>query len=358
MSNLFQNIETITFSKSANQFLYFLSHAPIFKRFFHADLVGEYEAKSGISLALRSIGYLYAFLKKVFYLSLIVSFMELMEDRATFGHIFFFLTIAGACVKRIFNFSEEKHYLFLRLYRMPAMRYVKYTLHHYLFFETLYFGIALLFVSKFTSIPYWHMLIYLAMYLSLHLIGEAIYFFFIMRNECKITNENRILFTTFGLGLFFFLCAMQVFFTKLYIGEMGMLIISMIVSLLGIYAYDYLLHKPNYHRIFKYNLSLDAIAEANTFAGGGTYAFISLMEMQENLDDSAIQGDKKGYEYIHAAFQNRYRKSLYRGQIWYMLIEIVIGLALLIIPFFFPDFDRSTIAEFTTKDLAAVLYLI
>ena len=52
-------------TKLANTIIHFLSQAPILGYFFHKDLVSEYEAKSGINLAINSISYLYDFLKKI-----------------------------------------------------------------------------------------------------------------------------------------------------------------------------------------------------------------------------------------------------------------------------------------------------
>ena len=109
-------------TRTTNEFIHFLSKAPIFSHFFNKDLVGEYEAKSGINLVVNSFSYLFDFIKKVIYAVLLAVIFE--NVKGGFAFFFILLTIAGTIHRKINNFDIED-YNYVLLLKVDSFKYVK-----------------------------------------------------------------------------------------------------------------------------------------------------------------------------------------------------------------------------------------
>jgi len=360
---LLKQIEHLSLTESANQFFYFLSNAPILKKFFHSDLVEEYEAKEGISLAIITIRILKAFIYKIVYVFIVCSLLANVSNEAYF-HSFFFMTLIGTMLRSIIRF-DENDYTVISLLHMNEKEYVKYRLNLYIVKELLTFSFAYFFLSKIFEISYLYLFISIFLYLGMHLYAEMLRFKNMVKNnylsEINKKQQNLMIIAIITCLLmigavqlinYFYLIDISFIMMKVYY------LVTAVFSMLGIYAYRYLNQFKDYKKIFKYNLTLDKINQSNVETSKFGNIVINLKQMSDEIQISKIDNNKHGYNYISAAFDSRYGKSFNKSTRTVLIITVVVGLCALIIPFFLDDYIRHNFAIEIIKNLRILFYVI
>ena len=355
---LWNRIETIKQIESANTFINFLATAPILKRFFHSDLSGEYEAKEGIALAVRTLNYLTAVLYKAIYVVVLYALVEVLSEGNydAFGHVFFFMTLIGASLKEIISYTNEDH-LFTRILRIDAKEYVFYNIDFYLIKEFRLFTLLFLVLAKATDLSIYSLLLYLFMYLGMHMTSTYIRFHFIKKNSYLLGNVNKKSISTIISIIVISLAAIVVVrFPGIYIHAKIMYVIAGLCTALGIYSYIQLRKIDYYDTIFKRNLTVEKLADKAVAVSGGQFSFIDLAAMSKAMEITEIDSKYKGYRYIHEAFKSRYKKTLKRGRLITFIIILVLGLSGLILPFFFDG--RYDVGPFIYEQLRMLFYIV
>ena len=360
---LVKQIEHLSLLQSSNQFFYFLSTAPILKRFFHSDLVEEYEAKQGISLAISTIRILKAFLYKIVYIFIIFT-LSVNVSNNTYFHSFFFLTIIGVNLRYIIHFDEDD-YTVISLLHMNEKEYVRYRINLYILKEFLAFALAYFFLSRIGDISYLNLFISIFLYLGIHLFFEMLRFKNMLKNNylSNINKKQQIL-----IYITIILCLLMVALTQLihYFYPMNIdsimlkvyYVISIVFIILGIYAYQYLINFKEYKKIFKYNLTLDKINQKNVETSRFGNIAINLKQMSDEISVTKIDENKHGYNYIFESFNSRYGKSFRKGVFIYIIITAVVGLLGIIVPFFFDRNIRHQFSSELIKNLRILFYII
>ncbi len=318
-------LKKIEFSQKANSLIYFLSHAFILKRFFHDDLVSEYDSKEGIALTIMSLNFLYGITKKVIYISIISELLSF--DQTSFGTVFLLLTVAGTAVRDIIKFNETD-YDNVILLRVNTRDYGHLLIIEYLLREGLLFLLGFAVAVNIIDLRLLPCLALIPAYLGIHLFGEMAELKSIEKNGYLINKNNKVKTT---LTIIFLLLPLAlvaaVAYLKPDLPSVAMYLMTIGGTALGVYSGLYLFTNPNYGRIFRYNLSLDNIRNTEMVVSDGRTA-INIGEMNDSLTNNAVVSSRKGYDFIFDAFKQRYRRNFRKDwiiQIGITVIVIIIG---------------------------------
>ena len=323
-------LKKIEFAQKANSFIYFLSHAFVLKRFFHEDLVSEYDSKEGVALTLMSLNFLFRIGRKVLYTTLI--YQMLSHDQISFGVIFLLLTIAGTAIKDIIKF-DERDYENVILLRVNTTDYGHLVLAEYLITEGVLFLLGFTIARNIAGINYLQSLLIIPAYLGIHLFGEMLELKSIEKNGFLINKNNKIknIITIILLLVPLALVAALAYFQP----DIPLIVEILMIAggiAAGAVAGLYLFKKPNYGRIFRYNLSLDTIRNSEMVITDGRTE-INVNEMNEKLNNDAIKSSRKGYDFIFDAFRQRYRKNFIRDWVIEMVITVIVTVIGCAVPF-------------------------
>ncbi|MBQ7223853.1 MAG: hypothetical protein IJS38_04705 [Erysipelotrichaceae bacterium] len=321
-------LKKIEFSQKANSFIYFLSHAFILKRFFHDDLVSEYDSKEGLALTIMSLNFLYGITKKVIYISVISELLG--HDQAAFGIAFLLLTIAGTAVKDIIRF-DETDYNNVILLRVNTTDYGHLLLWEYLLREGVLFLLGFAVAANIINLSFWRCLLLIPAYLGIHLFGEMAEMQSIEKNGYVINKNGKVKSVLMIICLLLPLALVAaVAYFKPILPPLAEYLLILAGTILGVVSGSYLFNRPNYGRIFRYNLSIENIRNTQMIVSDGRTA-IDIGEMNDSLTNNEIRSTRRGYDFIFDAFKQRYRKNFRKDwiiQIGITVIVTVIGCSL------------------------------
>ena len=311
--------------------MYFLYNSFIFRKFFHSDLVREYEAKEGVELAFNAYNFLRTLANKIFYL-LLVYLIPQTFDADCFGMLFILLSVGGMIMKDVVSL-DRRAYNSVILMHVDPHDYAVAEINRYLLTETMTMGLALIGMSWYLEISVPILLVYLAMYLSVHLIGEVLSFYWYITNDYAGNNNPNKKWVYGGLVLtvavmVYLLLTGKVVVTNEMCAWGGIALIP-----LGIAAYAVLEKDVNYNRYYRFNLSTDAFAGKKEVVVNTGRTTVNMTEMNRNIVTGKIDSRYKGYDFLFHAFLSRYRKSFTGGIVIKLVVITVIGAVLIALPF-------------------------
>ena len=339
-------------TKLANTIIHFLSQVPILGYFFHKDLVSEYEAKSGINLAINSISYLYDFLKKIIYVLILVMLFENVSQE--FAYFFILLTICGTIYKRINKFDIED-YNNVMLLKIDSTKYVKHKINYYILKEFILLTIALLVIAVNMNINFIFIIYLMLMYIGIHITGEALRIKKIEKNNYEVKSDRTIN-VIFSLILLVFTILSSVF--DIYIANKYIYLFGIVFVISGIVSYRFLNNYKKYKDIHKQNLNLEVLNNYKIYLENSkpsNDAFdININAMNKRIDEKAVVKNKKSYEYLHSMLLKRYQNSL-NGDLYVIIgIVILVSLILLLCPVFFKEIGSQKYVDNIFNALSTV----
>ncbi len=318
--------------QQSNSFMYFLYSSFLFRKFFHSDLVREYEAKEGIELAFNSYNFLNILTRKIFYL-LLIYLIQMAIGLDCFGMFFILLTVAGAVSKNIIAL-DSRAYNNVILMHVDPRKYAITVMNGYLMREALAMAVAFTGMSWYLEISIPVCLVYLAMYLSIHLAAEVVHMYFYVRNEYE-NNSSTLRGWLFVLSLLvtgimiFLLLTGRIAVTNTLTAYGGLGVVPV-----GILAYFIMKGDINYKRFYRFNLTEEAITGNREVVVQSTHTYVNVTEMNRNLKADEISSSRKGYDFLFQAFMSRYRRTFLKGIIIKLAVIAVGGAVLIAIPFF------------------------
>ncbi len=363
MKNDSYRIRHFELTQKANSFFYFLSHAFILKKFFHEDLVKEYDSKEGIELAINSLIYLKKLTYKVIYLMIVRALIELrfsflLNFRAShdnFGYIFFLLTLIGCCLKNIVTFDRQS-YDSVILLRINGNSYARQQIRNYLINETIMFAIAFIPFSYYFSTPYLTTMVYLAAYLSLHLVSELIQLYLWVRNDYSTEpKKSETIIRVIAVIALLLIIGASLYF-NFSISQRIMIPVCIVMIPLGVASYHYLTTSQDYSRLFRYNLSIEKITVSDDQSVSDGRVSLDLNQMSKDIQLKSVTTDKTGYGYVFDIFISRYHKSLVRPQILSLTIITVMGIGLLVVPLLIPELGGDSYVNSLFDYLGILIY--
>lgn len=335
MSSLNHQVNKYISDRKTNALIYILSKAPILEFFFHEDLVSEYVAKEGISMALHSLSYGFALTKKIMYVEILANIIP--EELQC--HVFVFFSIIGSLLSPIISFSMTE-YEMIMLMRADSTRYVRHQLRTFIIKDVAMMGIALLLLHESFLIE----LFYLLLYLSIHLIIEGFRIALIERNGFEFLKPwiNTVILGSAAA------IAVAMYFLGLTIRKQALLFCVLPLLVCGCLCWYYLWKYPNYRRMHSYNLTIDRI-------NGGAR---NLQETSAPKISEKERGSReKGFYYINKIFLQRYRSDFIGTIMISPIIALVAGTAFVIVPFFLPELKMNIMHTIFDK-LQLLFYLM
>lgn len=316
--------------QQSNAIMYFLYSAFGFRKFFHSDLVREYEAKEGVELAVNAYNFMRKLTRKIIYL-MFIYFVLFTLDNKCFGAVFILLTLGGAIAKEIVTL-DMRAYNNVILMHVDPQRYAIGVINNYLLSEAATFTIAFVGVSWYLEIPVPVCLLYLAMYLSIHIVGEVFHISDYARcnyqpEENKWKGVVQLLALAVIVGMIALILTGKISISNSLVSWSAVAVIPM-----GILGYRILTRDFNYRRYYRYNLSVEALHKNDEVVVNTGRTTVNMTQMNREMVAGDIRSPAKGYDFLFKAFLTRYRKSFTGGILIKLAVITLGGLALIIVP--------------------------
>ena len=247
-----------------------------------------------------------------------------------FGAVFIALTIAGSLWKNIIG-MDVRAFNSVVLMHVDPKQYARTEIDRYLMREAFSMGIALIGMSYYLEISISVSLVFLFIYLSLHMIGEVFSMYDYARNDYQ---GNSSKFSAVINSSALLLCAAAIWLLisgKILISNNVAAYSAFVLVPLGILAYRILLNDFNYQRLYRYNLSVEKLFTENRVVVSGKSS-VNLTAMSKSLDNRKVSGSGKGYDFLFKAFLTRYHRTFSKGLIIKMAAITVVGIAAASLP--------------------------
>ena len=292
-----------------NSIIYSLKQLPIIKKILPSALYKNKAIKILGNIVSILLEILNIFLGKLLYLWLMIfSFLSLYqtENKDTFLHLFFFLTLAGAILNTyMFNPTKDKYYAMI-LMNMDAREY---TLSNYIYaISKTFLGFlpfTLLF-GFFVGLPIWLSSILPLLVCSAKITMAAIN----LRKynkEKKVINENNPPKSYWIFMFVFLLCAYGIPFLNITINE-PILCFLLIISIgIGLFSWLQIWKFSYYRKVYKELLSNTNIFLIN---GNNKQEIVRASSLKNIEYNEQFTSSKKGFAYFHDLFVKRHRKIL------------------------------------------------
>ncbi|MBR0138255.1 MAG: hypothetical protein IJM15_07580 [Erysipelotrichaceae bacterium] len=337
MSSLYHKINKYKSDRKANSLIFILSHMPVAEFFFHEDLVSEYTAKEGISMAVNSLSYFMTLTKKIIYVTIISGLVP--EEK--FCTVFVLMSIVGAVFKRIIDFTINE-YEMIMLFKVDSRRYVHQQINTFLIRDGIMMFVALLLLYR----PFGVILFYTFIYISIHLIAEGIKIAVIEHSGYELPKSWITLAVAAIPGAILGLCLWFDFMIQ----EKPLFYTVPVIALCDVLVYIYLYKYPNYKRMHKYNLTIERI-------NGGAKALDQFKEKPKLREGKSRKNMGTGYKFLNRIFLERYRSEFAGSFLIAPAAAIIAGLAFIIAPMFLKDL-APTILQTVYNKLSLLFYIM
>lgn len=354
-NSIARKIRRFDLIQQTNSFFYWLYSSPVLKRFFHSDLVEEYESKEGIELAFNSLNFLRTVSRKILYL-LIIYVIAIADSENCFGALFFLLTVMGGLLRRIINF-DVKAYNNVILMKVNPGDYAKVQIDDYLKKQFFTLLTAFFPMTYYLEISYQMAVAFVLIYLAIHLILEQFHVMEIIRNNFeadlpKGRQRLNLLFLAAAGILIYFCVSGMIRIENKHVALSVLALVPVAVS-----SYMYLVNRVNYVRFFRHNLSIEKITKTEEIVVAGRTS-VNMSEMRKGLKAIGIKSRKKGYEFLFDAFKERYRNTFSKSLKIEVIIVLIIGAALLLSPVLIDFIDGPMMVDFIVSNMRYFFLII
>ena len=351
----YSRVNKIAVSEKTNRLLYWMSNAPILRKYFHCDLVQEYVSKEGIALLVQSLSLLKKLTYKFIYTAIIVLIVS-ANTPVTFNVVFVSLTVMGAIMHDII-FMDADDYNNVILLRMNPHEYAMLRINGYLIREGILFFLAFFMLSFALQLPIYVLVYSLLVYLAIHVCGQAVTIRKAMKNGYVEPKGNN---KTFMInGLIFVACILFIWLILTIDVELNvhwLMLIELPFIIAGIYSYRWLSTVPDWHKYFRYNLSIERINEIENLANTSE-AKATLDTLNKNITMEKADSSKHGYSFIFDTFLKRYGNIFNRRNIWTLVAIAVVTLGVAVVPLVI-KFDRTQVSAFIFAHLHYLFLLV
>lgn len=309
-----------------NSIIYGLKQIPIIKKFLPESLYKHLGLKTFANILSALWEIINIFLGKIVYFIffyVLPIFLIERNDLLSFLTIFVFLSFIGAFINNdLFEVSKDKYYGII-LMRMNAREYVVSQFLYTIIRHFIGNMVVLYWISFMFTFPLWLCLVLTLLVCGMKIIVGMYCSYAYLHSHRVYTGNNIPKPLTILLTICFFAAYACVFF-QIYLPVFSVVILSVMMTLLGMIGLVYIFKFPAYQMMCK-----DMLGDMDALLLEASMSQIQEESYHQMIDQSKItQSHKKGFEMMNELFMKRHHKIIWRfaKRQTYILFVVVISL--------------------------------